>query len=298
MGFTPGGDGRSDGGDIQGMRAKWRHHKRAKAGHRNNGIGAGVKTIIAKHQHPRHILPGQRDHKQRQGNGERGIDAELRPGQYRHRKFELQFRDIDPAFKRQHHQTSQQHRNDGVARQCPLDEQINSDQDRCQQRVNARRCEGADPELQQYPCQQTRRNTGGDQTNDLVEIARQAQQNKSKGRDHVGAHRLRIGGGGKCCDQECCSGRRPGRDDRGPVTPTEIKTGKAHPDRYRPDPGCGQFRTQIGGLGRVKDKNECSAIIDDHRNKARDNGMKHICGCNGWVGWLKRHQWLSPETMR
>ena len=73
----------------------------------------------------------------------------------------------------------------GIACGQALERHVSHDQQSCQQRIDIHAAEGADTELQQDTCQQTGGDTRRDQADELVEIARQTEQDKGCGRDQI-----------------------------------------------------------------------------------------------------------------
>ena len=274
-------DGGRDGGDVEGMRAERRHQQRAQARERDDGVGAGLESVVAQHQHAGHVLAGQRDQEQRQGHAEQGVEREFRPREHGRRESQLQPGQVHTVLRQQECQAQRQDADHGVARRQPLEQHIGHDQQAGQHRVHAHAAKGLDAELQQDARQQARGHARRNQPDHALEPARQPQQHEGRRRHHIGADRLRIRRGGQRRHQEGRRRRGPGCDDGLAREPAQHQSRDAHADRDRPHPGRRELRAQAGHLGGLEHQDEGAAVVDDDRNQPGHHGVEEVAEAKG-----------------
>ena len=162
------------------MRAERRHQQRSQPGHRDDGVGAGLEPVIAQHQHARHVLAGQRDEEQRQGDAQQRIERKRWHGENRGGELQAQSRQIHPILHQQKEQAQHQDADDGISGAEAFEHHISHDQQAGQHRINAHATESLDTELQQDAREQTRGHARRNQPDQALEPTRQPQQHKCR----------------------------------------------------------------------------------------------------------------------
>ncbi len=65
------------------------------------------------------------------------------------------------------------------------------------------------------------------------------------------------------------------------IAPAQKQARQPHADGNGPNPGCRQFGAQARDLRGLKHQDEGAAIVDDHGNQSRDDGMGQIVQTDG-----------------
>ncbi|MDT4839150.1 hypothetical protein FQZ97_729330 [compost metagenome] len=278
MRVLAGADRRGDGRHVEGVRPEGRHDQGSEARYGKNGVRAGLVAVVAQHQHARHVLPGQRDDEQRQRDPQQGLQRE--PGHFEHWRgqAEVDRREIDPALRDEQAHADDENADHRETRCESLQQRIRDHQHDHQHRIDARAAEGIDAELQQDARQQAGGDAARDHAHELVEGAGHAQHDEAQRRNHVSPDDLSVGRERHHGGKKGHPGRRPGRDDGGPVAQAQQRARDAHADGYRPDPGRGLGGRQLGKLGGLEHQDEGPPIVHQHRDQRRDGGGKEIGG--------------------